>query len=511
MKRKILLITLMLAVFMLAFAIAANAAALENYCDVEITLLSGETVTGYCKVDYSSKRFLRDDIYTEPDTSSSKIAWADIRIFDASNATVFGSVIPVEVAGTACNSQAVNTTEFYFPPTTTKILNTSFTSGWRSLEKVWMPKSTTVIDHSAFSGSPVSEIAFEEGTVIKSIGHDAFKDCRNLNSFPFMEGMESLGRNCFYCSGLSGTVVIPNSITVLGPGALLSTKIETVVLGDGAVEIGYNFMGTFNAIDNAYLKEVYMPAEVTFDNGGSKFFKCANQVNFYIVGTESECEQAVSALKAQTGGSYLTFVTADELSDTVGGAGYGVIYTGYNRCDTFYGGNHETQDEVFNFTSYTEKMTYTSECERCKESTTTAELAPIIELLGYSAKPGTDRICVGYKINSESYEVYESERKNALTFGVVAIIPINEAEHSPLSVVDGKITTMDYTISAQIPSTSAGFDFIIKGFGPTDYDLALIMCAYIFDGSKVSYICNGADGFGAYDKASTITFYSIES
>ena len=508
MKRKILLTTLMLAVFMLVFAVVAAADALVNYCDVEITLVSGETVTGYCKVDSGSKRFLRDEVYTEPDTSSEKIDWGTIKIFDASNATVYGTVTPTEVAGTACSSKAVNTTEFYFPPTTTKILNTSFTSGWKSLKKVWIPNDTTVIDYNAFTGSPVSEIVLEEGTVITSIGNDAFKECANLQSFPFMEGMQSLGRNCFYLSGLSGKVVIPNSMTYLGPGSLLSTKIETLVLGDGAVEIGYNFIGTFNSTTNAYLKEIYMPAEVTFDNGGSKFFKCANQVNFYIVGTESECASAVNALKAQTGGYYLKFVTADELSDTVGGAGYGVIYTGYNRCGAFYGDNHNVQDAEFNFTSYTEKMTYTAECERCKKCTTTAELDPIVEFLGYSARMNGNSICAGYTINAESLAAYESETESTLKLGVVAIIPINEAELKPIYVENGEIKNIDYSVAVAIESAYAGFDFRINGITSSDYETELVMCAYAYDGSAVSYLCVGENGYGQYESASTVTFNS---
>ena len=479
----------MLSLLFCLLAIGISATAMKYYMDVEITLVDGTVTTGYCKIDTSNKRLLRDNIYTTSDDSSEKIAWANIKIFDASKGTVVGGIDPVALGGTNCNSQAVNTTEFYLPHTATTVLNSSFTSGWKSLKKVWLPNTVTKIENTSFSGAPLEEIVLEEGTVIKTIEASAFQNCANLSSFPFMEGLESIGRNGFYQSGLSGTVRIPNSVTTLSPGALLSTKIENLYLGAGSLNIGYNFVGTFEATDNAYLKNVYISAEATFDGGGNYFFKCANRVNFYIVGSEAECAGLVQTLKAQVGGKYLSFVEAKDATEDMQ-AGYGVIYTGYNECVAFYGSQHETLDPVYNFVGYTENAFISSGCERCKESATLCEFAPMIEIIGYSAKIGGNKICIGYKLNEESVLEYNKATGNEISFGVVAIMPINEDELKPLYVENGAVKAIDYTIFASFTTLHASVDFVINGFTEEYYESDLVMCAYAFDGEKITYICD---------------------
>ena len=487
--KKLLFLTVMIALLSCLLAVGISATELKNYIEIDITLIDETTTVGYCKIDTGNKRLLRDNIYTTSDDSSSKIAWANVKIFDASEGRVFGDVNPTAIGGTNCNSQAINTTEFYFPPTAVTVLNTSFTSGWKSLNKVWLPKTLTKIEYNSFEGSPIREIVLEEGTVIKTIESGAFQSCSNLSSFPFMEGLESIGRNGFFQSGLSGTVRVPNSVTNLSPGAFLSTKIENLYLGAGSLMIGYNFAGTFEATNNAYLKNVYIPAEATFDGGGNYFFKCANRVNFYIVGNEDDCAALVQTLKAQVGGKYLSFVEAKDATENMQ-AGYGVIYTGYNECVAFYNSQHQTLDPVYNFAGYTENAFVSSDCERCKESATLCEFAPIIEIIGYSAKIGGNKICIGYKLNEESVLEYNKATGNEISFGVVAIMPINEDELKPLYVENGAVKAVDYTISASFTTLHASVDFVINGFTEEYYESDLVMCAYAFDGDKITYICD---------------------
>ena len=349
MKRKLLFFLAMTAMLVCIFAISVSAATLTNYASVELTLVDGTKTTGYCVVD---GRFQRDNVYKNPEnTDDGTYAWGDIKVFDMRNSVIVGTKTYSEVAGLNCNNQAVNVEEFYFSSQVKKILNTSFTSGWQSLETVYIPNTVTYIA-CAFQNSPVHRVIIEEGSQLKSIEASAFNGCANLTTFDFPEGLESLGRNCFWQSGLSGTIVIPNSVTYLAPGALLSTKIENLYLGDGAIEIGYNFLGTYGQTDNAYLKNVYISASTTFTQSNI-FYKCANLVNFYIVGSAEECDAMIDTLKSQSTGQYMTFITEDEAKELgineENGAGYAIIHTEYNRCQAFYSGKHAESEKTQKF------------------------------------------------------------------------------------------------------------------------------------------------------------------
>ena len=455
MKKKLLFFLTVMAFLVCMFAISISAAALTDYASVKLTLVDGTETTGYCKID---GRFLRDNVYKNPENTDEGVyAWGDIKVFDMRNSVIVGTKTYTEVGGVNCNSQAVNVEEYYFSSQVTKILNTTFTSGWKSLRSVYIPNTVTVIDNDSFKQSPVQQVVIEEGSQLKSIGANAFQECANLETFDFPEGLESLGRNCFWKAGLSGTIVIPNSVTYLAPGSLLSTKIENLYLGDGALEIGYNFLGTYQQTDNAYLKNVYMPAttKLTTDGSSNIFFKCANPVNFYLVGTEEECASMVSTLRSHSTGSYITFITVSEATEETG-AGYGIIHTGYNRCKAFYKDEHLTGEQSYEFTSFEEKSYVKSICPRCNKDTVLKEIAPLFACQGYSApENGDGGISIKYTVNATAIEEYTKATGKSLSYGMFATTKLAIGNSD---IFDGNGNTVNGAISLDV--TKSGFTFI---------------------------------------------------
>lgn len=520
--KKLLLFILAMASLSCLFAIAVSAADMTNYCSVDVTLVDGTQLTGYCQIDIGSKRLLRDNIYLTPDKSSGTVSWSDIKIFDGRASVVVGDTEPTEIAGTECSKRASNVTEFYFPPTITTVLNTTFTSGWSSLEMVYIPKSVTKFDHSAFQGSAVREVVFEEGSALKSMGASCFQGCPNIESFQFPETLESLGRNCFYLSGLSGTVVVPNSVTYLAPGAFLSTKIETLVLGDGEMTIGYNFAGTFQATNNQYLKNIYISTGASFEyNGSSKiFFKCANPVNFYVVGDNDE--EFIETLKSQSTGSYITFITEDEVTEETG-AGYGVIYTGVTRCEAFYDGAHDyvtvapclnrcsrcadatcgeadhsyTVSDVFAGEKYLSPCTITKVCQACAYEDGNVELGALIVCLGYSVPEnitaaGTVSISQGFSVATELLSTYERETGKTLEYGVVAA---NGENTTPVIVEEGVLCAQGTAILAALANTVARFEIKIANITSVNFDTPIVFNGYVYDGNTICYLNNGYSSY----------------
>ena len=487
MKKKIILMLAIMAMLVCIFAISVSAEALTNYASVKLTLVDGTEKIGYCVVD---GRFQRDNIYKNPENKEEgTYAWADIKVFDMRGSVIVGTKTYSEVAGLNCNGQAVNVEEFYFSSQVTKILNTSFTSEWKSLKTVYIPKSVTCIANG-FSNSPVCRVIFEEGSQLKTIEGGAFQNCYNLTTIDFPEGLESLGYNCFYQSGLSGTIVIPNSVTYLAPGSLLSTKIENLYLGDGALEIGHNFVGTFTKTNNEYLKNVYIPATTKLTvNGGSKiFYKCANPVNFYIVGTKEECEAMVATLKAQSTGSYMTFITADEVTKETT-AGYGIIHTEYNRCDAFYKGDHLTAEQTYDFTSFAEKSYVKSICSRCNQGTVLKEIAPLFTCQGYSApENGNGGIAIGFTVNSEAIAEYKEVTGKTVSYGIFAALK-DKLNGSDI-FVNGEANQCAIVADVTQYATAA-FEIKIVGF-ETDAqkDAKIAMGAYVKVDNDYSYMQN---------------------
>ena len=484
MKRKLLLFLTMIAVLACIFAISASAEALANYASVELTFIDDTKATGYCKID---GRFMRDNVYKNPENTDDGVyAWGDIKVFDMRNSVIVGNKTYNEVGGINCNNQAVNVEEYYFSSQVTKILNTTFTSGWKKLKTVYIPNTVTVIDDTAFKQSPVQQVIFEEGSQLQSIGKSAFEKCANLTTIAFPEGLQSLGYNCFWEAGLSGTIVIPDSVTNLGPGSLLSTKIENLYLGDGALQIGHNFLGTYSRTDNQYLKNVYMSANTTFTQANI-FYKCANAVNFYIVGSKEECDAMVNTLKAQSTGNYMTFITADEATENTG-AGYAIIHTEYNRCDAFYKGEHLTAEEIYEFTSFVEWSYIKSTCSRCKQDTVLKEIAPLFTCLGYSAsEDGKGGIAVGYNVNNEAIGEFEKITGKTVKYGVFAVLQSKLGENDVFGKDGAQATGV---VSVEITDNKvAAFELKVSGFTDEQKDIKLAMGAYVEvnDGEATEY------------------------
>ena len=324
----------------------------------------------------------------------------------------------------------------------------------------------------------------------------ALNHCTVYTTITFPENLQSIGYNGFYCAGLSGTVVIPNSVTSLGAGSLLATKIETLIIGDGPITIGYNFVGS---VRNEYLKSIYIPAEATIDRTDT-FYRCANPVNYYIVG--EDCDALVARLlEQQSNNSYTTFITADKATESTG-AGYGIIYTGYNKCEIFYGNTHQFDsesalescivecarckmtvssggDHAYALTEEFEGGRFTSigavcsVCSVCGDVESRIELGVIIRCLGYSvSETGVCGITIGYVINKDAISLYEGATGKKFTYGVFAA--------SKTILGQEEVVNTQGAVCAPVSQYGlAAFEMKIVGFTDDNKNSEIALGAYI--------------------------------
>ena len=150
-------------------------------------------------------------------------------------------------------------------------------------------------------------------------------------------------------------------------------------------------------------------------------------------------------------------------------------------------------------------------CETGDVKESEASVAALIVFLGISTEQDGYGICAGYSVNSEAIKLYESYG-NVFEYGVVAYVP--EENETSIEPVNNDLTCLEYTISASLTNVDcSNFEFVVRGFGKDHYELALVMCAYVYDGSEVDYVnvsINGSSvSLSQDDYATTVTMKQI--
>ena len=126
------------------------------------------------------------------------------------------------------------------------------------LKKVTIPKSVESIGASAFSScarlqkvvvnsdSDIPDRAFYECKYLtevqlngkpKNIGTYAFYECTSLKKIVIPEGLEEIGGNAFYYSGLN-SITLPSSLKTIGGGAFAEASVGALNIGANVESIG---------------------------------------------------------------------------------------------------------------------------------------------------------------------------------------------------------------------------------------------------------------------------------
>ena len=112
-------------------------------------------------------------------------------------------------------------------------------SGCEALEKASIGADVKEIAQSAFAGcARLSEVAIAEDSRLTKIGPSVFRDCAGLHGISLPDGVESLGENCFYASGLL-ELTLPAALTLLNQGALNNCPVlATVNVNTAMTDLG---------------------------------------------------------------------------------------------------------------------------------------------------------------------------------------------------------------------------------------------------------------------------------
>lgn len=397
------------------------------------------------------------------------------------------------------NACKTNIVEIKFPANSQVTTIGSFLfQNYTALEKINIPGSIT-----SFTGANV----FSGCSALKEV---SFDDDFNLTSLP--------GQLFVGCTSLE-YIVIPNCVESIGSGFTSGcTSLKAIYLSENLTSIGSN------AFNVPATTNFYMSAKTfaSADSVGKGYFyqynnTAASQSTVYFVGTKAEAEALVKKatydpIKNASITEYdMTKPDSYYVPETP--EAWTIVYN-YNECNAFYGRVHNIADEpTLTFKDLITGFHTSAYCERCEMTSIIESYDAVFKMHGYSAKIGGDDICVSYAINKTAYEGYKKLTGKDVSFGVVAkVLADNQTEAAVLTNDNGTLTHTGKVINAPVPMNIGSLAFRIKGFSSdsSNYALSLVMCAYVFDGEKINYICYNADGVVAQlDMARAVTFNQL--
>ncbi|MBQ7906939.1 MAG: leucine-rich repeat protein [Clostridia bacterium] len=406
---------------------------------------------------------------------------------------------------------------FYNVPATNINIPTSLTSlGARAyrntgISKVKIPAAVENILYDTFwDCKNLETLEFAEGSQLKSIGSNSFSGCVKLTSITFPEGLLQIDGGAFTNSGLSGTLVIPNSVTTLG-SAFGSTAIERLIIGAGVTSV------TGSLVDRAYgvaekIQEIYLPAGLVFANTESNMFGNSNSNlhTFYIIGTDYDA--LVAQIKAlRDVDVYKDYEVVAYTEGTDYSSYDGCIVVGINTCDFYYEGNHIESDEVVEawlnadgtegeaFLSY---FKASCSCQRnCGKESIVDYFAPLFVDRGFAYGPSS--MLQGVAVDRELLDEY-AKYFNEIKFGLVAAA---KSAQTSASIIDANGVGANKYVAA-VDYTDRPYDlFEMNLYGITeDYETAeFYFGAYVIANGTVYYIHNGTTN----SEAQSITYNDV--
>jgi hypothetical protein len=164
----------------------------------------------------------------------------------------------------------------YIPHSVTKIDKYAF-SHFCEIKRLLIPNSVVAIGERAFDTCK-SEIRFEEGTKIETIGKEAFYES-GIRALAIPDSVQEIGESAFANSGISKVGISPNShLEKIGKDAFKNAGIETIYLPATIKEIAsgaFNYISYFNSVTIAatvppkvekdtfgsWIKNIFVPAE----------------------------------------------------------------------------------------------------------------------------------------------------------------------------------------------------------------------------------------------------------
>lgn len=297
------------------------------------------------------------------------------------------------------------------------------------LTSITIPASVKEMKGYAFNGCSSLKTVINYAENVTSIDGNFLSGCPIENEFNFPDSLTSIGAYAF--NGAKFTSVdIPNSVTSLGSGVFQNCTNLTYV----------RFPESLTQIPHDSLK----------GTAGK---------NITVV-VPKGCTSIYSQYSLQNTGISKIIFTGTENSDfiksvTEKSKGHLSMIEYANHCEYYYDNAHNTEMKYV-FTSFVEECYTEGVCSRCGDKKIGDTFDPIFKFLGYSSNG--ENMCVGYMISLASINKYNEVNASApLNYGFVAAANNN-------APIDENGAFAEKTVSVDLSKEKyVAFDFILNG------------------------------------------------
>ncbi len=380
MKKKIFLISFMVALMICIFAISASAAIIpldeDPGLDCDASLVSTLDIDAYnnsTAADKESRIVLTDGAryyvfpayYVVSDSVYYNAnSFSTLKNAAAENGVTLNSIkeclvriqIPTYVTtihhnvAKFENHKALKEARFGTHLTTIHAQNAF--SSCISLETISDISHMVQINNAAFSGCPKLNIHINWPVAVTTIGIQLFSGT-GITSITIPEGITSIGQSAFYNCDEITEVILPNTVTTVGKMAFANCAIlETVSFGASFT--------TFTSPNNDYetfssttsIKYVYLPDneyQFVASNGATpakNIFNQGTNVTFFFTGNAEKAQALKDIFTEKTANGNVSTAELVAFDPTVDYNGYAdslgknLIVYNYSKCDAFYNGVH---------------------------------------------------------------------------------------------------------------------------------------------------------------------------
>ena len=361
----------------------------------------------------------------------------------------------------------------------------NFAHDARNLRKINIPASVVTINgNSSSQGAPfyrnvmLQSVTFASDENLTTMKNYCFSDCISLTQLKVPNSVTQIGGQCFQnCrklekvwlgASLEKTTSISvfrlcNSLKVYYVPSTLTTVNQhtfTHDSGNGPTDTVFFYAGTRAQFDVFYQAAV---------SGGRNDRVTAGYKEEYIVEWDSTMPD-----------SYYTDLATSE--------NHKLYVINYNKCEAFYGGDHEFGETEYGFTGekYLSSYCATGVCHNCENEVVEELCAALFTNKGYSKENGGSFFTYGFVADKDEIAKYEQATGEKVSYGIIAAKKSLSADGALIdangNAIEGAIaadfTAMDYTI----------YNVKITGIGEENKASEIYCCAYIVDGGVASYI-----------------------
>ena len=461
MKKKIILLLTMVALFIFVFAISVSAASkIPEFTDLidissEIDITSLEATL---QSDNSSRVLLKD-----ADGNYSTYLTKYITIFPG-NKSMCRFSVDFEALNEATEKEYDMTSIVCIevPEGVLGLNDYANIKSWTSLEYIKLPTSLEFIVKEFFKQHPSLKVVDCSQSCVTTLDTSLFAECKALEVVRFPQGLESMGNVALHNIPTLERVYFPDTFTKTG--SLIDGKTQNFAIfytggtDDDSVRTLFRSMMPTSFAPKVVV-EVWDPTK-----DDDYYFNKAQALDLSDDGY-------IPAGKTQYSNNAVL-----------------VVYK-YSKCEAFNYGIHnktETVSYANGFMAEGKKIT-TCLSEGCMYSAEENTL-PLFTCLGYSTPTdGREGLAIGFSVNNEALNEYKAVTGKAFNYGVFAVLKDRLGDNNIFGE-DG--TAIEGSINADITSYEfVAFELRIEGFIDEYKDVKLAMGAYVAetDGETTKY------------------------